>query len=243
MKLHNLLEDLVSKTVNDLFDEEAQSHAQGFCTCFQCRLDVMCYVLNRLPPQYTVSSRGLAHRFSDYQEQLQATADLVGLVNKGIQTVSATRRPQFTHDRAETVDLPEGPLFSFPVIEGKVLNGTTFEPLDNLAISLLSDGKLVRMLDQNWQNPYPLSEHTAGSFYFFPYPVAARSAGLAQAFEFELSIVDPRFEEFHHFIKFELNAEPSFTGKLHYQEAYRTDDLFLFPRGDQETGGSADLTD
>ncbi len=234
MKLHNLLEDVVSETVNEIFDEESRERSQGFCTCFQCRLDVMCFVLNRLNPQYTVSSRGLAHRFSDYQDQLQTTADLVGLVNKGIQTVSATRRPQFAHDRTEVADLPEGPLFNFPVIEGKVLNGGTFEPLSDLTVSLRAEGKLVRMLDANWQNPYPLSEHTAGSFYFLPYPIKAGEVGATRSFDFELSIVDPRYEEFHHFIKVALASEATFTGKLHYQEAYRTADLILFPREEEE---------
>jgi len=234
MKLHNLLEDVVSQTVNEIFDEEARKHAQGFCTCFQCRLDVMCFVLNRLTPQYTVSSRGLAHRFSDYQDQLQTTADLVGLVNKGIQTVSSTRRPQFAHDRSEVADLPEGPLFNFPVIEGKVLNGNTFEPLSDLAVSLRSEGKIVRMLDANWQNPYPVTEHTTGSFYFLPYPVKAPESGATGTFDFELTVADPRFEELHHFIRVALTSEATFTGKLHYQEAYKTDDLILFKRGGDE---------
>jgi len=234
MKLHNLLEDVVSQTVNEIFDEEARSHTLGFCTCFQCRLDVMCFVLNRLTPQYTVSSRGLAHRFSDYQDQLQTSADLVGLVNKGIQTVSSTRRPQFAHDLSEATDLPEGPLFNFPVIEGKVVNGNTFEPLSDLTVSLREDGRLVRMLDANWQNPYPITEHTAGTFYFLPYPVTASKAGTTGSFEFELSIADLRYEEFHHFIRIQLISEATFTGKLHYQEAYRTDDLILFQRSADE---------
>lgn len=234
MKLHNILEDVVSQTVNEIFDEEAKNRILGFCTCFQCRLDVMCYVLNRLTPQYTVSSRGLAHRFSDYQDQLQTTADLVGLVNKGIQTVSATRRPQFAHDRSEATDLPEGPLFNFPVIEGKVVGGNTFEPLSDLTVSLRADGRLVRMLDANWQNPYPITEHTAGSFYFLPYPVKTIEPRTSRSFDFELSIADPRYDELHHFIRVDLISEATFTGKLHYQEAYRTDDLILFARGGDE---------
>lgn len=238
MKVHNLMEDLVSKTVNEIFDEEEKTGHQGFCTCHQCRLDVICYVLNRVTPQYAISGRGLAHLLSDYQDQLQTTADLVALANKGIQTVSATMRPQFVHgavtEEEEECLFPEGPLFNFPVIEGRVLNGITFEPVSEVSVSLLQDGHLVRMIDGNWQNPYPVSDRAAGSFFFWPFPMKAALPDASKTVDFELTIAAPQYEELHHFIKLEVTADKVFTPSLHYQEAYKTDNLVLFPAGTAE---------
>ena len=238
MTIHNLMEDLVTKTVNEIFDEEEQQPRHGYCTCPQCRLDVVCYVLNRVPPQYAVSGRGLAHILSDYQDQLQTTADLVALINKGIQTVSATRRPQFAHDGADAPHAPEGPVYNFPVVEGRLLSGVTFEPVSGVAVSLLSEGTKVEMIDGNWPNPYPVSDRAAGSFFFWPFPVAAEAAGLPRSFDFELAVAAPEYDEIHHFFKIELVADPSFAGQIHYQRAHKLTNLVLFPKGtDEEASG------
>lgn len=232
MTIHNLIEDLVLKTVDEIFNEEERDPKHGFCTCQQCRLDVMCYVLNRVEPQYVVSGRGLAHLLADYKDQLQTGADLVALVNKGIQTVSNTRRPQFAHDgNVDVTSPPAGPLFNFPVIEGMVLNGANFEPVYDIAVSLLTQGDLVPMIDANWQNPYPISERTAGRFFFWPYPVAALGAGETRAFDFELAVSAPAYDPLHHFLRIELSAESAFVGEFHYQRAFKVDNLVLFPLG------------
>ena len=62
MIIHNVMEDLVYDEVNKLFDEaEEKKESWLTCSCMQCRVDTMCYVLNRLKPRYIKSGRGLAH--------------------------------------------------------------------------------------------------------------------------------------------------------------------------------------
>ncbi len=47
MNVHNLMENIVIETVNDIFEDKKK---EGFdmAECLQCRLDVACYVLNRI---------------------------------------------------------------------------------------------------------------------------------------------------------------------------------------------------
>ena len=66
MDIHNLMEDIVLDTVNELFDAKVQGASSVWCTCRQCRMDVACFVLNRLKPEYVLSGRGGAYSEIDY---------------------------------------------------------------------------------------------------------------------------------------------------------------------------------
>lgn len=52
--LMNLMEILVTNKYNEV------KGALGACQCPRCRLDILSYVLNRLPPKYVVTDRGAA---------------------------------------------------------------------------------------------------------------------------------------------------------------------------------------
>ena len=66
MDVHNTVEDIVITRVDEIFKTLDEEGNKKFCTCNQCRLDVICYVLNRLRPHYIVSHKGAsrAHRDS-----------------------------------------------------------------------------------------------------------------------------------------------------------------------------------
>jgi competence protein ComFB len=55
MRLHNYMEDVVEKVLNEVLCE-----AKGRCTCEQCQKDVASLVLNRLPPRYVANPKGIA---------------------------------------------------------------------------------------------------------------------------------------------------------------------------------------
>lgn len=55
MKLHNYMEDVVEKMLNELLSDPKVA-----CTCEQCRKDATAFALNRLPPRYVASQKGLA---------------------------------------------------------------------------------------------------------------------------------------------------------------------------------------
>ena len=75
MEIRNLMEDAVLAAVGELFELEEKDPRLGLCTCGQCRLDVACYVLNRIKPEYILSGRGLAYSERDMLEKVQRLFD------------------------------------------------------------------------------------------------------------------------------------------------------------------------
>jgi competence protein ComFB len=223
------MEEIVLEKVDEIFNEEEKLKRHGYCTCKQCRMDVACYVLNRIEPHYMLSSRGIAHLRNDYQENLQKTADLMGLINDGIRKISTTKRPHVANLEDVEEIPPEGPLFNFPTIFGRIFNGQNFEPLKNVDIVLLSEGRLVKMINANWQNPYSIVEKTAGNFSFWPYPVGAASLDNTSTFEFELFLEKSGFDEFHHYFEMQIPAQSSFDESFHMHRTYELEDLYVFP--------------
>ncbi len=180
MDIHNLMEDLVKATVNELFDAEERGASGSWCTCGQCRMDVACYVLNRIRPEYVVSSRGIAYTEQDYGEKLQKTADVVSLAREGWARINSAKRPNHEHVSNGAVmerPAPEGPVFNLPPIMGRVFNVSNFEPVSGATVTLGDGGSLQPMMDANWQNPYGIVKNTAGTFIFWPAPVPAAAAG------------------------------------------------------------------
>lgn len=231
MRVHNLMEDIVLETVNDIFNAEESTKQFGYCTCEQCRLDVACYVLNRVEAEYVISSRGAAHLEANYLENLQKNADLVALINEGIKKVSQTLRPHFEHDTSKKLAVPEGILFNFPTIAGRIFNGDTFEPVKDVAVSLLKDdGALVDMINPNWQNPSTLAEGTAGNFTFWPYPEQGKREGVAKTFSFVLAVNDKRYEELNHFFELEIVSNKTFIDSYGLKRSYKVNDLYLFKK-------------
>ena len=86
MTIHNLMEDFVYNEVNKAFEAAKDKNEPWFtCNCMQCRLDTVCYVLNRIKPRYTASGRGMAHFFKlDKLEKNQLLADIERNGNNGI---------------------------------------------------------------------------------------------------------------------------------------------------------------
>jgi len=230
MQVHNLMEDIVFKNVEEIFDEEKITGSFGFCTCNQCRLDVACYVLNRIPPEYVVSGRGLVHLESDYLEKLQKNADLVALINEAIRKISTQKRPHFDHQEEKEKPLMRGPLFNFPTIIGRIFNGSNFEPVSGMYIKLLRDGELVEMINPNWQNPCYISEKTAGNYSFWPAPEKSKTLNNRKIFEFELSVEEKGFEPLQHFFEMELHAEDKLNDSIQLQKTFKVEDLYLFPQ-------------
>jgi competence protein ComFB len=226
------MEDAVFQIVNEICDEKARSDQGGaFCTSPKCRLDIACFVLNRITPRYVTSGRGLAHVETDYQEDRQNRVDIVTLANEGLKRISLHKREYYSDDTENgCVEEEQGPLFNFPAIKGRLLNGKTFEPVKGVQISLLQNEKLVPMASSRWQNPYAMVQSTSGNFLFWPAPVPAEGAGEKRSFEFELSVDTEGFEPFRHYFNLELESDSHFVDVFRFYKDVTLSDLFLLPK-------------
>ena len=147
MNVHNLMEDIVIKAVNTLYDRvKGENVAWLTCDCENCRLDTVSYVLNRIPPKYVVSGRGVTHNV-EYLASSQLQADIDSLALEGMRTVSATKRPFHNEPRKPVDNKPKHPAFNFFTFMGTVLDGNTFEPISDATVTLKMDGKLAEMYD------------------------------------------------------------------------------------------------
>lgn len=236
MEIHNVTEDIVLDAVNEIFDEiEREGKADRPCTCFQCRLDTACYALNRCAPRYVVSSRGVARAETDSIERQQEEADVVSLIHEGLQKIAKSKRPHFEHqNRKEAPQVAEGPVFNFPTIVGRVFNGQNFEPLVDIDVFLMSEGKLSPMLDANFQNPYRLVANTAGTFSFWPKPIKADAEGMEKKFEFAVAAAAPGLDELRHHFELTLVSEHEAATSFSMQRTFKIQDLYLFPPGDEQ---------
>ena len=192
MNVHNLMEDVVIKAVNTLYDRiKGENVAWLTCDCENCRLDTVSYVLNRIPPKYVVSGRGVTHN-AEYLASAQLQADVDSLALEGMRTVSATKRPFHDENRNDCIiqgnKSKSKPAFNFFTFMGVVLDGNTFEPVTDAKISLKIDGKLAEMVDKTWSNPFYLVPSTKGVYSFWIKSVPAKKSGERAYFKCSIEI-------------------------------------------------------
>lgn len=230
MNVHNLMEELVYTHVNDLFDTAKRDGTDWLtCSCSQCRLDTICYVLNRMPPKYIKSGRGLAYnQVEEALDKAQLQADINRIALEGMKQVLMSRRPHAN----ESGNLPEAPVFNLPTVMGRILNGHTFEPMAGLSVELLMDGVPAQPIDPSWENPYTISPHTPGTFTFWVMPIPAVSEKEKRVFNFEVRLVASGYEEVHHYFEIGLTAESVIRTAYSAEHAFIVPDIHLFPIDD-----------
>jgi len=224
--IHNVMEEAVLRIVDEICDEEEAGEGSRYCTTTECRMDVACYMLNRIPQRYVSSARGQAHTELELASDQQLFVDLVTLAHEGLRRVSSVRRTFYGNDRAQ-VEAVHGPRFYLPTIKGRLLNGETFELVTNVDVLLLRDDEPVGMLDSRWQNPYTIVENTAGTYLFWPAPVAAEQTGVDQAFEFEIRVNASGYEPLRHFFTIDRTSIDQIPDAMEISGEHRLPDLYL----------------
>lgn len=233
MKIRNLMEDLVEDKVNKLYDDLKKYNTVWLsCDCENCRLDAMAFVLNRIPPKYIISSRGITHNAAD-QNLTQIKADIDTLAMEGIRLVSSSKRP--THNLNSTSEAlyisGASPYFFFPVFTGTVMDGTTFEPLANVSITLSQSGKPVDMIDQTWNNPAKTYQSTKGTYSFNVKPVEAKEENETRQFEFSVLVEADGYESVSYAFSIPVTSETLRQTRGLSLYSLKIQDLFLFPKG------------
>ena len=186
MKVQNVMESYITNRTNALYDEFVETKNSFLtCSCENCRLDTICYVLNRIHPKYVVSGRGMTYASLALNGQIMA--DIDAMIMDGMRIVNSTKRPY--HEKRKIDNHMENvPAFNFPVFMGAVHDGHTFEPMSGVTVELTADGKLVPMEDASWENPTLTYKPAKGSFTFKPASMPAEKEGETKNFPFTITI-------------------------------------------------------
>jgi len=240
MEIHNVSEDVVLSSVNRIFEIiRNEGNKEGFCLCEQCKIDTICYALNRIMPHYIVSNRGMTRVEQDWVGKQQAEADIATLVYKGLRVVNHNQRPTALHNEtvSENKILTE-PAFYIPTIIGRLFDGETFAPLAGVTVELRNNGELVPMRNRNWQNPFTLVANTPGAFTFWPAPVIAEALDVHRLFEYSLKVDSPQYETLTHFFKVPvISSMLSSFSSVSMDRTFKLPDLYLFHPGEAEING------
>lgn len=234
MKVTNLMEDYVRAHVDDIYERlKAENVSWLTCDCENCRMDTECYVLNRIPPKYTISGRGVNHAQSELETAKQVMADVDILVMDGIRLISGQKRPN--HDSAYISDAEiisgKYPFFFFPIFSGSVYDGTTFESLANAKITINYKGKPAKMLDSTWSNPCSTFKATEGGYSFCVEPEKAKKEGMTKDFNFELIITAPGYDTINYAFTVPVVSKILKGSAARPNYSLKITDLFLFPQG------------
>jgi len=231
MKIHNLLEEIVVSSVNEYFNSlspEKKLEADSE----QCRLDITCYVLNNMLPKYVVSARGIIHHTLEYTKKVQLEADILYHVKKGFSIISQRKRvtPENNQNTKTEINIENSPCYNFPHIMGKVINGTTFEPISDAEVTLFMDDTLANMADR-MSNPLKINKQTRGMFTLWPSPVEADKKGAEKTFKFKLTVNHPDFNEFIKLFEITAIAAENYLPSIQLQNTKVLEDIFIFPKG------------
>ena len=234
MNVHNLMEDVVIKAVNTLYDRvKGEKLAWLTCDCENCRLDTVSYVLNRIPPKYVVSGRGVTHNV-EYLASPQLQADVDSLALEGMRTVSSTKRPFHAENRNECIvqgNVNQAkPAFNFFTFTGLVLDGNTFEPLPQAKITLKLDGKLAEMVDKTWSNPYSMVPSTKGVYSFWVKSLPAKESGERAYFNFSIEIEAEGYSESVYHFEVPIMSEEKVRQTLDSTYTLKIKDLVIFKK-------------
>lgn len=229
MKVHNIMEEQIIKHVNDLYDQLKGKNAPWLtCDCEHCRLDTTSYVLNRVPPKYVVSGRGVTHNASIDDRQLRA--DIDALIFEGMRAVSSAIRPYHTMANKTSVQTVDNPAFNFPTFIGSVYDGVTFEPLSGAKVVLKMDNEIAKMVDYTWQNPNITTSLTKGVFSFWVSPISAKVANENRVFNFTIEVSADGFEPILFDFTVPLVSEKQPATGLNSTYSLKVQDFFLFPK-------------
>ena len=228
MKIHNILEEIVSSSINDYFNS-LEPDKKLDCDDEQFRLDITCYVLNNMFPKYVVSTRGIIHHELDYTRKIQLEADILYLVKKGFSIISQRKRAivEIGQNAKAEGEEKNCPYFNFPNIMGKVINGTTFEPIADAEVTLAIDGDASDLAP----NSIIINKHTRGMFTICPYSAKADKIGSEKMFKFKLTVKHPDFNEFIKIIEIAVVAEENYLSSIQLQNTKILEDIFIFPKG------------
>ena len=227
MKVHNVMEELVTSRVALMYERLNETRPSWLtCDCEDCRIDAVSYVLNRIPPRYVVSGRGIVHTMNIPMPQIKA--DIDALTMEAIRVINSVKRP-YHKDLAPSVHSEESQIsFNFPIFSGNVFDGASFEPLIDCTITLKCDEHNADMIDKTWSNPCKTYAATNGSYSFWVKPFKADKVGESKYFTFTVEVSANGYAPASHAFSIPLVSEAEQRNEACTSYSLKIQDLFLF---------------
>ena len=193
MNVKKLMEEVVEQNVNELYDQLKETKPSWFsCDCNNCRIDTICYVLNRISPKYVVSGTGAVHSVQELSDS-QLKADLDSVCLEGVKIVNSTKRPYHNQVKTNLAVTNTIPAFNFSIFTGTIMDGSNFEPIGDASILLKINGQPAEMVDSSWANPFTTRSSTKGSFSFMVKSIPAEKEGITKKFNFTIEVSAPSY--------------------------------------------------
>ena len=111
------------------------------------------------------------------------------------------------------------------------MDGTTFEPLTDVSITLFKDGKPAEMIDQTWSNPAKTYLSTKGTYSFNVKPEPADKEGVTKQYEYSVLIEAEGYESVSYAFSLPVTSEVLHQTKGLSLYSLKIQNLFLFPKG------------
>jgi len=184
MSIRNIMEDLVYSAVDEVLHDEKQLPSPH-----DYKLDIAAYVLNRVPPKYVTSERGILHGKLDARFMFQQRTDIFLLIHEALNVIKSRRNEPST--RME--ELIKGKNHFFPHVIGEVVEETTFSIVPNVEVLMLFNGKPAPMMDEAWSNPYRTNHGTMGYYHFWP-EILENDMDISQDINFTIIFNHPKFK-------------------------------------------------
>ncbi len=234
MLIKNITEDLVLDTIEEVLKEFNNKlyESQEF------RDDLACYVLNRMPPRYLQSNRGVIHEELTFQNNVQLQADVYNLVIEGARILPGRRKDSiydgvaYKEKQQIFEEQTEEYFFNFPYFMGRILSSITLSHIPDVKVSLyiLNSGNyvLAPMINQKWNNPTSTVDQTIGYYAFWVQPVKdSNNKETQKNFDFKVIYEHQKFDTIEKKFFIELTSEQKIISKIRRGFIYRIADRFV----------------
>jgi competence protein ComFB len=173
----NTLEEVLKKEKNS----NITSHKKA---------DIIAYVLNRVPPLYVTSERGLLYGMMNTRYKTQQHVDILLLIYEAIQKIINRRD---SNNALESVIASDDSL-ALPHIVGQVLEESTLAIIPDVEVILMRGTDRAAMVDSVWDNPYKTNLATKGHYHFWP-KYSKKEMGTGSSARFTIAFAHPRCDD------------------------------------------------
>ncbi|MBN1534415.1 MAG: late competence development ComFB family protein [Spirochaetes bacterium] len=182
MAIKNLMMDIVTSAVHEVMKNDRSVKDSGAND-----EDIIAYVLNRVPPKYITSERGILHGALDVKYMVQQRMDVLTLIYDAVNEIKRRRSSKAISKEEGEIDR-----IRLPHIIGTVLEETTLTIIPDVEVALLYKGKIAEMLYDEWENPYRSHKATMGYYHFWP---KYNKKSMGDTPTFTLRFRHPKFNE------------------------------------------------